>query len=144
LQGIGKLRAAGMLGHQKGVFMHNILRVAVGLVGLFNIAIGLGFMFRPAQLAAAFFLSPVGSQGLATLRADFPGFFITGGAFAFIASLRRDRAAALVPIALLAIALLGRCISLIADGMAPTAIQPMVAEAVMISLLLLYRQGLPR
>lgn len=124
--------------------MHNILRVAVGLVGLFNIVIGLGFLFRPAQLATAFFLSPMGSQGLATLRADFPGFFITGGAFAFIASLRRDRGAVAVPVALLAIALLGRCISLIGDGMAPTAIQPMVAEAVMISLLLLYRQGLPR
>ncbi len=124
--------------------MHNILRVLVGLVGLFNILIGLGFMFRPAQLAVAFFLSPVGSQGLATLRADFPGFFITGGAYAFIASLRRDRAATMVPIALISIALIGRCISLIADGMAPTAIQPMVVEAVMISLLLLYRGGLPR
>lgn len=122
--------------------MHNILRVLVGLVGLFNIAIGLAFMARPAQLAGAFFLSPVGSQGLATLRADFPGFFITGGGFALAAALRRDASAALVPVALLAIALTGRCVSLVADGMAATAIQPMVVEAVMISLLLLYRRGL--
>lgn len=122
--------------------MHNILRVAVGLVGLFNIAIGLAFMFRPAQLAVAFFLTPVGSQGLATLRADFPGFFITGGGFALAAALRRDARAVMVPVALLAIALTGRCVSLLADGMAATAIQPMVVEAVMISLLLLYRRGL--
>jgi hypothetical protein len=122
--------------------MHNILRVLVGLVGLFNIAIGLGFMARPAQLAAGFFLSPLGSQGLATLRADFPGFFITGGAFALLASVRRDAQAALVPMALLAIALTGRVVSIALDGMAPTAIQPMVVEAVMISLLLLYRRTL--
>ncbi len=122
--------------------MQSMMRALVGLVGLFNIAIGLGFLLVPARLAERFFLAPLGSQGLATLRADFPGFFITGGVFAVLASVRRDGEAALVPLLLLVIAITGRAVSLVADGMAPTAIQPMVVEAVMIAVLLLFRRSL--
>jgi hypothetical protein len=122
--------------------MQMALRLIVGLVGLFNMAIGLLFLLAPAKGAEAFFLSPIGSQGLATMRADFPGFFITGGAFALIAALRRDADAVLVPIMLLALAITGRAVSLVADGMGPAAVPPMVAEALMISLLGLYRRSL--
>ncbi|WP_310497975.1 DUF4345 family protein [Sandarakinorhabdus sp.] len=120
------------------------LRGLVALIGLFNILIGLGFLMRPAQLAQQFFLSPVGSQGLATLRADFPGFFITGGTFALIGALRSDTRALLVPMLLLAVALVGRFVSLAADGFGPEAVQPMVAEAVMILVLFLCQRSLGR
>ncbi|WP_439547239.1 hypothetical protein [Sandarakinorhabdus sp.] len=122
--------------------MLGILRVAVGAIALFNIAIGLGFLFNPAGAAANFFLIPDGGQGMATLRADFPGFFITGGTFAMIGALQKDSRALLVPMLLLAIALTGRCVSLVADGMGPDAIPPMVAEAVMISVLAFARQAM--
>ncbi|WP_353217670.1 DUF4345 family protein [Sandarakinorhabdus sp.] len=122
--------------------MTGILRIAVGLIAVFNIAIGLMFLFNPAGVAAQFFLIPDGGQGMATLRADFPGFFITGGVFALIGSWQRDARALLVPMLLLAIALTGRCVSLLADGIGPAAIQPMVAEAVMISVLALARRAL--
>jgi hypothetical protein len=122
--------------------MTMILRVLVGAVGLFNITIGLLFLFNPAGAAANFFLIPDGSQGMATLRADFPGFFITGGSFALVGAWQKDGRALLVPVMLLAIAITGRTVSLVADGVGPQAIQPMVAEAVMISLLLLCRRML--
>lgn len=118
------------------------LRLLVGAVGVFNILIGLLFLFNPAGAAANFFLIPDGSQGMATLRADFPGFFITGGGFALLGALQRDARALLVPVMLLAIALTGRCVSLLADGMGPAAIPPMLAEAVMIGLLLACRRAL--
>ncbi|MBU6165718.1 MAG: hypothetical protein KGQ52_06255 [Alphaproteobacteria bacterium] len=118
------------------------LRLLVGAVGVFNILIGLLFLFNPAGAAANFFLIPDGSQGMATLRADFPGFFITGGGFALLGALQRDARALLVPVMLLAIALTGRCVSLLADGMGPDAIPPMLAEAVMIGLLLACRRSL--
>jgi len=124
--------------------MAGVMRVVIGLIGLFNIAIGLGFLFNPAQLAGQFFLSPIGTQGLATLRADFPGFFITGGVFALIGAVKKDGNALLVPLLLLAIAIIGRSISLAMDGTAPTAYPPMIAEAVMIAALLLGRRSFAR
>jgi hypothetical protein len=124
--------------------MAGVMRVVIGLIGLFNIAIGLGFLLNPAQLAGQFFLSPLGSQGLATLRADFPGFFITGGTFALIGAVKKDGNALLVPLLLLAIAIIGRSLSLAMDGTAPTAYPPMIVEAVMIAALLLARRSFAR
>ena len=124
--------------------MAAVLRLVVAAIGLFNIAIGLGFLFNPANLAGQFFLIPDGSHGMATLRADFPGFFITGGTFALIGAVQKDARALLVPMLLLAIALTGRCVSLVADGQAPTAFPPMIAEAVMILILLLARRSFGR
>lgn len=126
----------------EGMGMAGALRVLVGVIALFNIAIGLGFLFNPAGAAANFFLIPDGGQGMATLRADFPGFFITGGTFAMIGALQKDPRALLVPLLLLAIAITGRCVSLVADGIGPEAIPPMVAEAVMITVLVLARRTL--
>lgn len=122
--------------------MTGLLRGLVGAIALFNIAIGLMFLANPAGAAAGFFIIPDGGQGMATLRADFPGFFITGGSFAMIGAVQRDARALLVPMLLLAIALTGRCVSLLADGTPPTAFAPMAAEAVMISVLALYRRAL--
>ena len=124
--------------------MAGVMRVVIGLIGLFNIAIGLGFLFNPARLAGQFFLSPLGSQGLATLRADFPGFFITGGVFALIGAVKKDGNALAVPLLLLAIAIIGRSVSLAMDGTAATAWPPMIAEAVMIAALLLARRSFAR
>jgi hypothetical protein len=121
--------------------MAGLLRLLVAAIALFNIAIGLGFLFNPANFAGQFFLIPDGSQGMATLRADFPGFFITGGSFALIGAAQKDGRALLVPMLLLAIAITGRCVSLIADGAPPTAFPPMVVEAVMILVLALARRS---
>lgn len=124
--------------------MAGLLRLLVAAIALFNIAIGLGFLFNPAGLAAQFFLIPDGGQGMATLRADFPGFFITGGTFALIGAVQKDGRALLVPMLLLLVAITGRCVSLLADGAPPTAFPPMVAEAVMISVLALARRSFGR
>ena len=118
-----------------------VFRIVVGAIALFNIAIGLGFLFDPAGLAGQFFLIPDGAQGMATLRADFPGFFITGGTFALIGAVQKDGRALLVPMLLLAIAITGRTVSLLADGTQATAFPPMVAEAVMIIVLALARRS---
>jgi hypothetical protein len=121
--------------------MRQAMRILVGLLGLFNFAIGLAFLLAPAEPAAAFFLQPLGTQGMATLRADFPGFFIGAATFALIGAWRAEGAPLNVPLLMLAIALFGRCVSLMMDGMAPTAVQPMVAEAVMIGILLLAKRA---
>lgn len=118
------------------------MRIAVGLVGLFNLLLGLGFLFSPIQLAARFALSPIGTQGLATIRADFPAFFFTGAIFAMIGAWRADPKPLLVPLVLLSSALAGRFVSIAIDGMVSTTFPPMIAEALMIGIILLARRAL--
>jgi hypothetical protein len=117
--------------------MRNVTRAVVGLAGLFNLVLGLGFLIDPAQAGLRFFLLSLGTQGLATMRADFTAFFVTGGTFALIAAWRTWRTPLLVPLTLLSIALGGRMISLIADGAPGKAFPPMAAEALMIAILAL-------
>ena len=120
--------------------MREAIRAVIGVVGLFNLALGLGFLIDPARLGAAFFLTATDAQGLATLRADFPAFFVTGGAFALIGAWRGRAEPLAVPLILLAIALFGRLVSLAVDGPSPAAFGPMIAEATMIAVLLAGRR----
>jgi hypothetical protein len=117
--------------------MRNTIRVVVGLVGLFNVILGLGFLIDPAQAGLRFFLMSLGTQGLATMRADFTAFFVTGGTFALMAAWRAQRTLLVVPLMLIGIAISGRVISLIADGAPGKAFPPMIVEAVMIAILAL-------
>ncbi len=117
--------------------MRNMVRGIVGLVALFNLALGVGFFLDPARMGLQFFLTSLGTQGLATMRADFTAFFITGGTFALVGAWRCRREPLLVPLLLLTVAIVGRAVSLVADGAPATAFPPMVAEAVMIAVLLL-------
>jgi hypothetical protein len=117
--------------------MRNILRGAVGLVGVLTIVIGLGFLLAPEKLALAFYIAPLGVQGLATIRADFPGFFIGAAVFALIGAWRAEARPLLVPLLMLSLALFGRFVSILVDGTAPTTAPPMIAEAVMIAILTL-------
>jgi hypothetical protein len=115
--------------------MKKIARLLVGVVGLFNIFMGFSFLFNATKMAGNFALSPIGTQGLATVRADLPGFFLTAGAFAIFGAWQKSRQALLVPIMLLGIALFGRFLSIILDGIAATTFPPMIAEAIMIAML---------
>jgi hypothetical protein len=121
--------------------MRNVMRAVIGLVGLFNLFIGLGFLFDPAQAGLRFFLTSLGTQGMATMRADFTAFFVTGAVFALVGAWRAWRTPLLVPLMLLGIAIAGRVVSLVADGAPPMAFPPMIAEAVMILLLALAWRG---
>lgn len=123
--------------------MSRVWQFAVGLVGAFNIVMGLGFLVLPGTQSLNFFLAPLGTQGMATLRADFTAFFLVGGGCALLAVLRRDRRPLQVPLALLVVAILGRAVSLVADGAPATAFPPMVAEAVMIAVLALAWRASP-
>ncbi len=116
--------------------MKLIFRLLIGLVGLFNLGMGIAFLTKPADMAADFALTPIGSQGLATIRADFTAFFLVGGLFAVLGAWKAEAGPLKVPALLLAIALFGRTVSLVLDGVAPTAFPPMIAEAVMVLILI--------
>src|SRR3569833_2561931 len=109
--------------------MRNMARAVVALVGLFNLALGLGFLFNPAEAGLGCFVTSLGTQRMATMRADFTAFFVTGATFALIGAWRAWRTPLLVPLLLLGIAISGRVVSLIADDAPPKTFPPMVAEA---------------
>lgn len=117
--------------------MQGVLRGAIGLIGITMLLIGIGFLLSPAKLALAFYIEPIGSQGLASIRADFSGFFIGASVFALIGAWRQQAAPLLVPLLMISIALFGRFLSLMLDGMGPAALPPMIAEAIMIGVLFL-------
>jgi hypothetical protein len=115
--------------------MLSLMRGAIAFIGVAISLIGLGFLFLPLVFAPLFYIEPIGSQGLASIRADFGGFFIGGGVFALLGAWSQRARPLLVPMLLLGIALFGRFVSLIVDGIGPGAIPPMVAEAVMLAIL---------
>lgn len=117
--------------------MRNVIRGIVGLTAVFNIVLGIAFLVDPAKLGEQFFLTALGTQGLATMRADFTAFFLTGGMFALVGAWRAWRTPLIVPLCLLSIAITGRAISLVVDGAPAQAFSPMAAEAVMIAILAL-------
>lgn len=117
--------------------MRNVMRVVVALVGVFNLVIGFGFLLDPVKWGTQFFITANGTQGLATMRADFTALFITGGIFALIGAWRGWRRPLQVPIMLLSVGFAGRIVSLLTDGTPPTAFSPMIAEAVMVTLLVI-------
>ena len=115
------------------------MRALVGLVGLLTTVIGLGFLVRPEIMATSFFVQPTQLEGLATLRGDFPGFFIGASIFALWGAWKADARPLLVPMVLLAIVLFGRIVSVVVDGTGPNTFPPMVAEALMIAVLAIAR-----
>lgn len=117
--------------------MRTILRAIIGLIGVFNIIIGLGFLLTPARLAQAFYVEPLGIQGMATLRADFPGFFVGASVFALVGAWTGQARPLLVPMLMIGLALFGRFVSIAIDGWVPTATAPIVVEAVMFIILFL-------
>lgn len=121
--------------------MRTVMRVVIGLVGLLNIGLGLGFLLAPEKMGQAFFLLPIGSQGLASLRADFTGFFIGAAIFALVGAWRADPLPLLVPLVMLGLALVGRTVSLVVDGVGPDAIGPMVIELFMLVVLIVARRS---
>ncbi len=62
---------------------------------------------------------------------------MTGAVFALVGAWRAWRTPLLVPLSLLSIAIVGRVVSLVADGAPSHAFPPMIVEAVMILLLAL-------
>lgn len=117
-----------------------IARILVALAAVFGIVLGLGFLIDPVKFGANFFLLPNGVPGLAVLRADMCAFFLTGGIFAAAAAWHRNAGYLVAPVLLFVIALTGRTVSLIADGVTPGAFVPMAVEAFFVASLLFARR----
>lgn len=122
--------------------MARILRIVVGLIGLAAALLALRIWVAPAAVGAQLGLIGQGGLGLATLRADFAGFFGAAGVFALAAALRDDRRLLTAPLLMIALALGGRVVTVVASGLDAAQVLPLVVEAVLLALLALGRRTL--
>lgn len=113
--------------------------VLIGLIfllGLFDLFVGLGFLFDPEGWGALFGLTATGAQGLSTLRGDFTAFFCVTAFCMMWGAWRRNGDLLLVPAALMGTVLLARIFSLALDGTYPGFALPMGIEALHVLLLI--------
>jgi len=116
--------------------MTMILRAVLIAAGLLFLLIGGLFLFDPARMAGQFGLVATGAQGLSSVRADVTAFFWLAGASLVWGAWARRGAVLLIAAVLMGIALLGRSISLAADGAYPGWYVSMAVEAVTVVLAL--------
>ena len=119
-----------------------IVRGLVGIAGLLGLLVATRLLMQPEATALKLGLTPVGSLGLATLRADLAGFFAVTGGLSLFAAWKNDRALVLAPLMLIGAALAGRCITLGSQGVSPELLPPMVIEATLLVLLAVARRTL--
>lgn len=123
--------------------MRLILTALIFAQGLMFLVLGINFLLMPASAASGFGLAPDGPAGLAVLRADFPALFFVGGGAMIWGAWKRNGDLLLVPAAIFGVALLGRFISIFADGTAPGFWFPMMVEAAAVVLTLIGSRVLP-
>ncbi|NNM75991.1 hypothetical protein HJG53_03595 [Sphingomonas sp. ID1715] len=114
--------------------MNMLARIGALLVALFGLALGLWFFFATDHAAAAFFVTPQGAAGLATLRADMSAFFLVSGLCALYAAIAERGEWLIVSAGLYGIALTGRAANLIVAGSYDGAAIPMIVEALLVAL----------
>lgn len=123
--------------------MRLILTALIFLVGLFDLFMALNFLLNPQATALGFGLTPTGTQGLSSLRADFTAFFGVVAVCMMLGAWRRNGDLLLVPAALMGVAVLVRGASLVLDGAYPGWQVPMVVEIVHVILLVAAWRVLP-
>lgn len=123
--------------------MRTLLIGLIFVAGMFNLLLGVSYLFDPAGAAAGLGVSADGPLGLATLRADFTAFFVVIGLCMLRGAWKRNGDVLLVPAALFGIAFLGRLITLLFNGTGPGFYLPMAAEAGQVVLLVLGWRWVP-
>lgn len=123
--------------------MRLILTALVFLFGLFDLFMGLNFLFNPQATATGFGLAADSARGLSSLRADFTAFFGVAAACMMIGAWRRNADLLLVPAALMGTAVVVRAASLVLDGGYPGWQVPMLVEFLHVVLLIAAWRTLP-
>lgn len=123
--------------------MFVLLRAVLFVGGLFYVLMGLGFLLDPVGSGADFGIAPQGTTGLASIRADMTAFFLVAGGCLIWGAWARKGDPLLVSAALMAIALIGRLVTLALDGPHDLFWQPMLVEGITVILALIGSRVLP-
>ena len=122
--------------------MRLVLRLLLGVIGLLALILAARLWMDPAMAAAKLGVAATGPLGMATLRADLAGFFGVAGGMALAGAIRSDARLLTAPMLLIGAALTGRVVTVIAMGLKPEMVGPMVVEAVLLVVLAFGRRTL--
>lgn len=122
--------------------MNLVVRALVGVAGVLALLVALGFWFRPDQLAGEFGVGVQGALGYSTLRADFGALFGATGILALVAAVKNSARLLTAPLLLIGIGFCGRVLSIALSGYEASMLQPMIVEAVLITLFAMGRKTL--
>ncbi len=120
----------------KNLLSVTIFRLLAGLIGLFFLVLGLGFMAFPDMSATAFSVQPVTIQGLNAVRGDFGGLFLGLSFFCFLGAATKRWPWLMVPIVFLLLIIVGRLISLSQDGFFAGGARTVILEIILLALLI--------
>ena len=124
--------------------MANLPRILVALAALFFLFMGVQFWFALDGAAQSFGLTPDGLIGRASIRADVGGLFIGGALIMAHAAWKQCAMCAGAAATIIGVALTGRFVPILLDGMPSGGVPPMVVEAVMVAILLWARASWKR
>lgn len=112
--------------------MRNIARALAGLIALLFLFFGVRYMFAPVSVLETAGLVATSEVGLATVRALIGGSFLTFGILIVIhVVLHQNHGVLRMAILFLLLSIVGRIISLFADGSSPEAIRNLIPVSVM-------------
>lgn len=123
--------------------MRLVLTALIFLAGMFDLFLAISFLTGPQQAAAGFGLSPTGTAGLSTLRADMTAFFGVAAFCMLWGAWRRNADLLLVPILLFGTAMVARLINVVVAGPYDGWPVPVAVEAFHVVLLLIGWRTLP-
>ncbi|MGO9123189.1 MAG: MBL fold metallo-hydrolase [Desulfomonilaceae bacterium] len=112
-----------------------VFRILVGLVGLFFVALGIGFMAFPDIFAVVFSVEPAYASGVSGIRSDFGGLFLGMSFFCLIGAMSAPRWLA-VPIIFLLVIIAGRLIDIGLDGFSSPGSKFLMVELVLVVILM--------
>ncbi len=113
--------------------MKTVARVLAGLIALLFLVVGFRYMFFPDALMARSGLEAVSVLGMATVRAFIGGGFLTFGILLVMHTVINQETGALrFTILFLILSIVGRIVSLIADGAGPVVLRNFVPVSIML------------
>ncbi|MEM7028570.1 MAG: DUF4345 family protein [Chloroflexota bacterium] len=113
--------------------MRNIARILAGIIALLFLAFGFRYMFLPEPLMATSGLEATSLLGMATIRAFIGGGFLAFGILLVMHTVINQETGVLrFAILFLILSIVGRIVSLIADGSDPAALRNFVPVSIMV------------
>lgn len=113
-----------------------VFRILVGVIGLFFLVLGIGFMAFPDIFAALFSVAPAYGNGVNAIRSDLGGLFLGMSFFCLMGAAGGRRGWLAVPIVFLILIIAGRLIGLALDETSSTLTHILTIELALLVFLI--------